>query len=92
MTSADLQQLNQLTDLLIRIFRDTIALQDSNVMLTLTKKTISEAQTVKTITFVALVYLPASFTCVSGPLVDFPNPRHKLILLLGIPEYGFCAC
>ncbi|KAG9229548.1 hypothetical protein BJ875DRAFT_546881 [Amylocarpus encephaloides] len=42
--------------------RDTIALQDSNVMLTLAQKTISETLTMKTITFIALIYLPASFT------------------------------
>jgi hypothetical protein len=33
-------------------------------MLTLTQKTIQEAQAMKTITLVALVYLPASFTAV----------------------------
>jgi hypothetical protein len=44
--------------------RNTITLADSDVMLTLTQKTIQEAQAMKTITLVALVYLPASFTAV----------------------------
>ena len=70
-------------DLLIRVsygqLRDTIALQDSNTMLTLTQKTIQEAQTVKTITFVALVYLPATFTAVSPFLNSLP--RFPIIIL-----------
>lgn len=33
-------------------------------MLTLTQKTAQEARTMKTITFIALIYLPASFTSV----------------------------
>jgi len=33
-------------------------------MLVMTQRTISEAKTMKTITLVALVYLPASFTAV----------------------------
>jgi hypothetical protein len=44
--------------------RNTITLADSDVMLTLTQKTIQEAQGMKTITLVALIYLPASFTAV----------------------------
>jgi hypothetical protein len=44
--------------------RNTINLADSDVMLTLTQKTIQEARAMKTITLVALVYLPASFTAV----------------------------
>jgi hypothetical protein len=44
--------------------RNTITLTDGNVMLTLTQKTIQEARTMKTITFIALIYLPASFTSV----------------------------
>jgi hypothetical protein len=45
--------------------RDAIALQDSNVMMGMNQKTIQETQTMRTITVVALVYLPASFTAVS---------------------------
>ncbi|PMD43573.1 hypothetical protein L207DRAFT_300392 [Hyaloscypha variabilis F] len=43
------------------LVRNIVTLADSDVMLTLTQKTIQEAQTMKTITFVALIYLPASF-------------------------------
>jgi len=46
--------------------RNIVTLADSDVMLTLTQKTIQEAQTMKTITFVALIYLPASFVAVSS--------------------------
>jgi len=42
--------------------RDAIALQDSNITMAMNQKSIREAQTMKTITLVALVYLPASFT------------------------------
>lgn len=44
--------------------RNTITLTDGDVMLTLTQKTIQEARTMKTITLIALIYLPASFTSV----------------------------
>ena len=44
--------------------RNTITLTDGDVMLTLTQETIQEARTMKTITFIALIYLPASFTSV----------------------------
>ncbi|KAH6692145.1 hypothetical protein BKA61DRAFT_282709 [Leptodontidium sp. MPI-SDFR-AT-0119] len=44
------------------LVRNTITLTDGNVMLTLTQKTIQEARTMRTITFIALIYLPASFT------------------------------
>jgi hypothetical protein len=44
--------------------RNTITLTDGDVMLTMTQKTIQEARTMKTITFIALIYLPASFTSV----------------------------
>jgi hypothetical protein len=61
--------------------RDTIALRDNEVMkrLTnvtiqqtdgmcdLTERSIRDARTVKTITLVTLIYLPASFTSVSIP-------------------------
>ncbi|CAG8956266.1 hypothetical protein HYFRA_00003646 [Hymenoscyphus fraxineus] len=47
---------------LASLVQNTITLMDSDVMLTLTKKTIQEAQSMRTITFVAMIYLPASFT------------------------------
>ncbi|KAH8602314.1 hypothetical protein B0O99DRAFT_708077 [Bisporella sp. PMI_857] len=43
-------------------FRDAIALQDSHSMMSMNEKTICEAQTMRTITILALIYLPASFT------------------------------
>ncbi|RFU26624.1 hypothetical protein B7463_g9721, partial [Scytalidium lignicola] len=52
----------QEADRLLAHLRDTIALQDSNAMMALTHKTIQEAQSMRTITVIALVYLPASFT------------------------------
>lgn len=59
--------------------RDTIAVRDNEIMKSmthmtiqqtdsmcvLTERSIRDARTVKTITFVTLVYLPASFTSVS---------------------------
>ncbi|KAH8812190.1 hypothetical protein F5884DRAFT_304687 [Xylogone sp. PMI_703] len=49
-------------DRLLIHLRDTISLQDSNAMMALTHKTIQEAQSMRTITVIALIYIPASFT------------------------------
>lgn len=50
-------------DIMKRLSRLTVS--EGTLMLKLTKKTIHEARTVKTITLVTLIYLPASFTSVS---------------------------
>ncbi|KAF8537920.1 hypothetical protein BDD12DRAFT_911130 [Trichophaea hybrida] len=70
------QSLCKRTERMTTVLRDAIALQDnqtmkdlarlssqeSDIMLRLTRDSIREAKAMKTITFVALVYLPASFT------------------------------
>lgn len=48
------------SDIMKRLSRLTVS--EGNLMLKLTEKTIREARTVKTITLVTLIYLPASFT------------------------------
>lgn len=50
------------SDIMKRLSRLTVS--EGNLMLKLTEKTIREARTVKTITLVTLIYLPASFTSV----------------------------
>lgn len=49
-------------DIMKRLSRLTVS--EGKLMLKLTDKTIREARTVKTITLVTLIYLPASFTSV----------------------------
>lgn len=42
--------------------RDAIALQDSNIMMGMNQVTTQETRTMRTITLIAMIYLPASFT------------------------------
>ena len=44
-----------------------LAKSDNNLMLKMTKKSVADARTLKTITILTLVYLPASFVSVSCP-------------------------
>jgi len=44
-----------------------LAKSDNNLMLKMTKKSVTDARTLKTITILTLVYLPASFVSVSCP-------------------------
>jgi hypothetical protein len=44
-----------------------LAKSDNNLMLKMTKKSVADARTLKTITILTLVYLPASFVSVSRP-------------------------
>jgi len=46
-------------------------------MLNMTQKTIKEAQTVKTITIVALIYIPATFTAVRARGYFFPSEKRS---------------
>lgn len=71
--------------------RDTIALQDSNIMLTLTHKTIHEGKSMKAITIVALVYLPASFTAVSKRPETFRNTQKRKLTVLDSSQHGLHA-
>ena len=43
-----------------------LAQSDNNLMVDLTKKSAADARTLKTITILTLIYLPASFVSVSG--------------------------
>jgi hypothetical protein len=47
-----------------------LAKSDNNLMLKMTKKSVADARTLKTITILTLVYLPASFVSVSCPRGD----------------------
>src|SRR5277367_464177 len=47
-----------------------LAKSDNNLMLKMTKKSVTDARTLKTITILTLVYLPASFVSVSCPKGD----------------------
>jgi hypothetical protein len=69
--------------------RNTITLTDGNVMLTLTQKTIQEARTMKTITFIALIYLPASFTSVRKFFYRHPHECEMLTEIQTFLSMGF---
>jgi hypothetical protein len=45
-----------------------LAKSDNSLMLKMTKKSVADARTLKTITILTLVYLPASFVSVSCPM------------------------
>ena len=47
-----------------------LAKSDNSLMLKMTKKSVADARTLKTITILTLVYLPASFVSVSCPRGD----------------------
>jgi hypothetical protein len=53
--------------------RDAIALQDSNIMMGMNQVTTQETRTMRTITLIAMIYLPASFTAVSFLLNSQPQ-------------------
>lgn len=58
--------------------RDAIALQDSNIMMGMNKITTQETTTMRTLTLIAMIYLPASFTAVRFPSQSSTREYSKM--------------
>lgn len=76
-------------DIMKRLSRLTVS--EGDLMLGLTEKTIREARTVKTITLVTLLYLPASFTSV-GPCSHSLPLDFFFVLYISYAAISFNLC
>ena len=56
-----------------------LAQSDNKLMIDLTTKSREDAQTLKTITILTMIYLPAAFVSVSGPAI----PSFSATMLMG---------